>query len=107
MVGLGRLELPTRSLGNSCSIYLSYKPSAHCSSDSLRGSAYVVLAELRGRVITGCGRRGTILSSRKILDIRTHTKRPSGALIRSEKDGSRPPWSAGQIIQTTGTVWGG
>jgi hypothetical protein len=26
MVGLGRLELPTRSLGNCCSIHLSYSP---------------------------------------------------------------------------------
>lgn len=27
MVGLGRVELPTRSLGNCCSIHLSYSPS--------------------------------------------------------------------------------
>ena len=26
MVGLGRVELPTRSLGNCCSIHLSYSP---------------------------------------------------------------------------------
>jgi hypothetical protein len=26
MVGLGRVELPTRSLGNCCSIHLSYRP---------------------------------------------------------------------------------
>ena len=27
VVGLGRVELPTRSLGNCCSIHLSYSPS--------------------------------------------------------------------------------
>ncbi len=26
LVGLGRVELPTRSLGNCCSIHLSYSP---------------------------------------------------------------------------------
>ncbi len=26
LVGLGRLELPTRGLGNRCSIHLSYRP---------------------------------------------------------------------------------
>ena len=26
-MGLGRVELPTRSLGNCCSIHLSYSPS--------------------------------------------------------------------------------
>ncbi len=29
MVGLGRVELPTRSLGNCCSIHLSYSPGLH------------------------------------------------------------------------------
>jgi hypothetical protein len=28
MVGLGRVELPTSSLGNCCSIHLSYSPDA-------------------------------------------------------------------------------
>ena len=28
MVGLGRFELPTRGLGNRCSIHLSYRPTA-------------------------------------------------------------------------------
>ena len=26
LVGLGRLELPTRGLGNRCSVHLSYRP---------------------------------------------------------------------------------
>jgi hypothetical protein len=29
MVGLGRVELPTRGLGNRCSIHLSYSPTEH------------------------------------------------------------------------------
>ena len=32
MVGLGRVELPTRSLGNCCSIHLSYSPATNLES---------------------------------------------------------------------------
>ena len=35
MVGLGRVELPTRSLGNCCSIRLSYSPTSNDSIKSL------------------------------------------------------------------------
>jgi hypothetical protein len=36
MVGLGRVELPTRSLGNCCSIHLSYSPDLHKSLSRIR-----------------------------------------------------------------------
>ena len=36
MVGLGRVELPTRSLGNCCSIHLSYSPGLHKSLSRIR-----------------------------------------------------------------------
>jgi hypothetical protein len=36
MVGLGRVELPTRSLGNCCSIHLSYSPAHLFIQDSVR-----------------------------------------------------------------------
>jgi hypothetical protein len=45
LVGLGRVELPTRGLGNRCSIHLSYRPvHFYCNTSRGPGAAYFINA---------------------------------------------------------------
>jgi hypothetical protein len=76
LVGLGRVELPTRSLGNCCSIHLSYSPAAICIDFiSERANCGEILRVRRGlageramnsREVPGIGFRGGTVKFGKI-----------------------------------------
>ena len=80
MVGLGRVELPTRSLGNCCSIHLSYSPDGSIISQGRRrdASARLRISSQTAAIekLDKCA--GTIHIFSSCGELRSSFSRPSG-----------------------------